>query len=886
MHEILFIAKKYSLLSPDLILIFLQIRLKNPEVLRSMGPRTSIQIGKNSIEGRAPSYFLIFSSDALTRRNRCNKHEMWLVAKNSSLLSPDLTLIILPISLRNLRVLGSIGPRTSMHIGKNSIEGRAFPYFFIFSSAALAAAKPHSLLVRFTYRSARVPGTVTSHAKHLPALQGISAHSSGRLPSCAEMPDGSLRTGIEALEKSRQINNNYKSPDVSVINNNNNSNNNNNNNINNNNNKNNNNNNNSRHCNKHKTSFAVTNKQTVGTVYNFKSSNNNNDDNKNNNNNIPMQNTIHRKSYRNKETTFSNSLNFTTVATTAATSTATTTTAATTSTTISKTNSKFSAEISNDCKQSKTHITTTKINDDNNNNNNNNNSSNNNNNKSNSNICNTSSGHITDYINRRDHNNKCLIYDSNNNNNNNHNSAKFDDNNNNNNNNNNNKSLGSICDKQIIFKCKQRDHYDSDYLYSANHYNIYTISNSSNNNNNNLRNINNNINSNINNNKNIVKKLLFNKTTTAATTTTATTSAASAVATTATTKVSYLANITDDLPESFSVNEEIVRSRIESNLSGLCCRYGRSFAKNMDIISLLPYHAYHYTLETFCETRRVTWCHEPYTGQPHNLVAFHHPHHHHQQQQLQLHLSSSQSQTSKTSDPPPSPWQLECSPSEIFKDESKYIVVPRTTTITHCFRCTSSGWYRCRSCAGDGAKMCVNCFGSGRCVGTTTVGSVRSDFSERHTAARIGSESCWHCHGTGRRRCSICCGNGKTVCRTCLGTRYLKCYLKVTVQYSNQTTDRVIENYELPAELVISSAGNDLITEMGEKLKPIMRCGQQIYDLTRDVMHDQVKLARHKRVLGQDAPNSDFYRIVDPLFDRSSWPNRKEPRILNKIQFR
>ncbi|ESO03500.1 hypothetical protein HELRODRAFT_173804 [Helobdella robusta] len=72
---------------------------------------------------------------------------MWLVAKNSSLLSPDLTLIILHISLRNLRVLGSIGPRTSMHIGKNSIEGRAFPYFFIFSSAALAAAKPHSLLV-------------------------------------------------------------------------------------------------------------------------------------------------------------------------------------------------------------------------------------------------------------------------------------------------------------------------------------------------------------------------------------------------------------------------------------------------------------------------------------------------------------------------------------------------------------------------------------------------------------------------------------------------------------------------------------------------------------------------------------------------------------------
>ncbi|ESO09393.1 hypothetical protein HELRODRAFT_168375 [Helobdella robusta] len=54
------------------------------------------------------------------------------VAKNSSLLSSDLTLIILHIALRNLRVLGSIGPRTSIHIGKNSIEGRAFPYFFHF----------------------------------------------------------------------------------------------------------------------------------------------------------------------------------------------------------------------------------------------------------------------------------------------------------------------------------------------------------------------------------------------------------------------------------------------------------------------------------------------------------------------------------------------------------------------------------------------------------------------------------------------------------------------------------------------------------------------------------------------------------------------------------
>ncbi|ESO01579.1 hypothetical protein HELRODRAFT_174536 [Helobdella robusta] len=110
---------------------------------------------------------------------------MWLVSKNSSLLSPDLTLIILHIALRKLRVLGSIGPRTSIHIGKNSIEGRAFPYFFIFSSAALAAAKPHSLLggaqgsVKFAqFRRVNVFGC-TQEVHQFGQTEGIPDNSQG-----------------------------------------------------------------------------------------------------------------------------------------------------------------------------------------------------------------------------------------------------------------------------------------------------------------------------------------------------------------------------------------------------------------------------------------------------------------------------------------------------------------------------------------------------------------------------------------------------------------------------------------------------------------------------------------------------------------------------------
>ncbi|ESN94736.1 hypothetical protein HELRODRAFT_180065 [Helobdella robusta] len=102
-------------------------------------------------------------------------------------------------------MLLSIGPRTSMQTGKKSIEGRPPSYFLNFSSDALVAAKPLSLVVKCTYRSANVPETVTSHARHLPALQEINVQPSGRFPSNAEIPEGSLRTGIEALEKSRQM---------------------------------------------------------------------------------------------------------------------------------------------------------------------------------------------------------------------------------------------------------------------------------------------------------------------------------------------------------------------------------------------------------------------------------------------------------------------------------------------------------------------------------------------------------------------------------------------------------------------------------------------------------------------------------------------------------
>jgi len=56
-----------------------------------------------------------------------------------------------------------------------------------------------------------------------------------------------------------------------------------------------------------------------------------------------------------------------------------------------------------------------------------------------------------------------------------------------------------------------------------------------------------------------------------------------------------------------------------------------------------------------------------------------------------------------------------------------------------CYACAALGWSRCPSCLGRAFKRCISCCGSGRLWKTDIHG-------RRHV------DSCWHCHGTGRRR--------------------------------------------------------------------------------------------------------------------------------------
>jgi len=65
------------------------------------------------------------------------------------------------------------------------------------------AAAPAVVAVSAKWESAKVSGTVTSHASGLPFAQGSSVTPSGRLPSSRLRPAGSFTAGTDAFLKAR-----------------------------------------------------------------------------------------------------------------------------------------------------------------------------------------------------------------------------------------------------------------------------------------------------------------------------------------------------------------------------------------------------------------------------------------------------------------------------------------------------------------------------------------------------------------------------------------------------------------------------------------------------------------------------------------------------------
>ncbi|XP_038127294.1 protein SSUH2 homolog isoform X1 [Cyprinodon tularosa] len=222
-----------------------------------------------------------------------------------------------------------------------------------------------------------------------------------------------------------------------------------------------------------------------------------------------------------------------------------------------------------------------------------------------------------------------------------------------------------------------------------------------------------------------------------------------------------------------SITEDTARDAFILYASSKCC-YSSAPAKNGVITNMEAFNTYRYRLETFTESRSTEWSHEPYHGQPVDAYA----------QQ------------------PPGPWEIPARAPVFFKDDEQKMKVPYTSSMKPCHGCVGMGRKPCKDCAGSGNKVCWVCNGSGY---------------------RQGDDRCNHCSGRGRENCIHCHGQGSKQCEICHGKQQLLVYINLTVKWTNNSEDYVVEQSSgLQVANLSKVTGKELFRDSQYMVYPLM----------------------------------------------------------------
>ncbi|CAH1783313.1 unnamed protein product [Owenia fusiformis] len=225
------------------------------------------------------------------------------------------------------------------------------------------------------------------------------------------------------------------------------------------------------------------------------------------------------------------------------------------------------------------------------------------------------------------------------------------------------------------------------------------------------------------------------------------------------------------IPSASVITAEQAKEAYIDFTSEHCC-YGSSGAKDSSIVDLKSSSAFHYTLETFGEKRVTTWAQEPYNGQP---------------------IDGPQN------GPAPGPWDLQVMASKNFQNSKSDIEVPHTASVKPCHTCVGNCRVRCNHCHGRGNNRCTWCHGNGH--------------NRVYEDGRHHNKPCHHCNRSGQQRCNWCHGHGQVKCKTCDGKGNLKCYIKLTVTWTNHYDDHIVERTALPSELIRGVNGQTAFEE-------------------------------------------------------------------------
>lgn len=238
-----------------------------------------------------------------------------------------------------------------------------------------------------------------------------------------------------------------------------------------------------------------------------------------------------------------------------------------------------------------------------------------------------------------------------------------------------------------------------------------------------------------------------------------------------------------------TISAEDAREALLEHARNECC-WGTGPAEKMTINDLVSFSAYHYTLETFTESRTTKWVSEPFISG-------------------NVYITGS----------PPGPWDIPANPTQMFKSGKTEVEVPNTASVKPCHKCQGMGSTRCGFCHGSGRRSCMRCSGSGW----------RNDFQN----GRQERVSCG-CMG-GYERCHSCGGDGRNQCHKCRGRGSLRWFIQLTVKWTNHVASHVEQRTSLPNELIREATGEMAFEETYPRVWPIVTFPvREINDRSKD----------------------------------------------------
>lgn len=219
------------------------------------------------------------------------------------------------------------------------------------------------------------------------------------------------------------------------------------------------------------------------------------------------------------------------------------------------------------------------------------------------------------------------------------------------------------------------------------------------------------------------------------------------------------------------ISEEAAKQALVEYAEKKCC-YRTSPAVNMVVEKLQPFCIYRYRLESYIEARTLKRNFEPYYG---NEID--------------------------SNGTPPSLWEMNVDTPPMFEAGQKRFIVPHTSSLETCHRCSGTGRIICWTCGGTGRASCISCGGSGR---------------------QYNGNTCWGCSGSGRRICTICTG-GRITCDTCFGRNRLHFFTEMEVIWKNIDSPFVTDQDSgLPMDRYKKVTGKKIFVDEQPMVLPVM----------------------------------------------------------------